>query len=142
MNQRHTGFTGYTSSVETNPDPSSTTNSPYLSRRNFGLGRVPVTVYAFDVAGDRIKQHLGSTQPREAPDLDDGLTPVSVPSGPPRPENDVSRRTNSLMLIIGVAKQLISARKEPLDNEKPSPASEYNRFEYAGLPAEVAVFIR
>ena len=37
MNQRHTGFTGYTSSVETNPDPSSTTNSPYLSRRNFGV---------------------------------------------------------------------------------------------------------
>ena len=58
------------------------------------LGGVTVTVYAFDVAGDRIKQHLGSTQPREASDLDDGLTPVSVPSGPPRPENDVSRRTN------------------------------------------------
>ena len=36
---------------------------------------VTVTVFAFDVAGDRIKHIWVSTQPRQAPALDDGLTP-------------------------------------------------------------------
>ena len=42
---------------------------------------VTVTVFAFDVAGDRIKHIWVSTQPREAPALDDGLTPYRTGNG-------------------------------------------------------------
>jgi hypothetical protein len=57
MNQRHTGFTGYTSSMETNPDPSSTTNSPYLSRRNFGLVKRGLATYEAEYALNETHQY-------------------------------------------------------------------------------------
>jgi hypothetical protein len=42
---------------------------------------VTVTVFAFDVAGDPDHVHLGSTQPRTAPALDDRLTRVFCTHG-------------------------------------------------------------
>jgi hypothetical protein len=39
---------------------------------------VTVTVFAFAIEDGRITQHLGSTQPRQAPALDGALTRVEL----------------------------------------------------------------
>ena len=55
---------------------------------------VTVTVFAFDVARERIKHILGRAQPREAPPLDDELTRVSIPSGPLRADSRAKDQVN------------------------------------------------
>jgi RNA polymerase sigma-70 factor (ECF subfamily) len=46
------------------------------------LDGVTVTVYAFDIADDKITHIWTILNPGQAPALDDGLARVSMPSGP------------------------------------------------------------
>ncbi len=94
---------------------------------------VTVTVFAFEVAADRIKHIWAIRTPRETPALDDRLTRGSIPPGPLRAAEVLHQRPATLAgwrqssppdqpsALIGPAGPL--ARTTPMGHETPVPWS-------------------